>query len=47
MLILKTRGIVILALGLIFIIPSADAFAQEEEPEIVFEYAEDNQKCFK
>jgi len=45
MLILKSRNIFILAMGLIFLIPNAKTYAQEEEPEIVFEYAEDNQMC--
>ncbi len=47
MLLIKTRGIIILVFGIMFIMPIAKTIAQEEEPEIVFEYAEDNQKCLK
>jgi len=47
MLLFKTRGIIILILGLMFIIPFAKISAQEEVSEVVFEYAEDNQKCLQ
>lgn len=47
MLILKTKGIAALVLGLMFIIPLTKTIAQDEEPEIVFDYAEENHECFK
>lgn len=44
MIVLKTRAYTVLLLG-ILLFPLATVFAQEEET-VVFEYAEDNQKCF-
>ena len=43
----KTRGVVILVIGLIFIIPITKVLAQTEETPVEFEFAEENQNCLK
>jgi len=43
----KTRGVIILAIGIMYIFPIAKVLAQSEDSPVVFEYAEENQKCFR